>query len=157
ESDKRWKLWLANGEQASKTFDGDGVVQDVSEDGRWVASYGSGLPGSSLGHIREMAPGRMVANLEYPNVALAMRFSPDGQFCAVAPSFYLNDSTALYSVRIFRCDDGTLVRELAATLGNCVWCMTWSRDGRSLLAAERDGPVYIWDVPTGNSRHILRG
>jgi WD40 repeat protein len=157
ESDKRWKLWLANGEQASKTFDGDGVVQDVSEDGRWIASYVSGRPGRRLGQIREMATGRIVANLEYPNVALAMRFSPDGQFCAVAPSFYLNDSTALYSVRIFRCDDGTLVRELAATLGNCVWCMTWSRDGRSLLAAERDGPVYIWDVPTGNSRHVLRG
>jgi WD40 repeat protein len=96
-------------------------------------------------------------SVEYPKVALSLRFSPDGQFCAVAPSFYLNDSTAPYSVRVYRCNDGAMIRELAAALGNCVWCMTWSPDGRWLLAAERDGPVYIWDVESGNNRHILRG
>jgi WD40 repeat protein len=157
EMDKRWKLLFADGSQSSVAFGGDGVVQDISEDGRLIASHVSERPGRRLGQIRETASGRIIMSVEYPNVALAMRFSPDGQFCAVAPSFYVNDSTVPYSVRIYRCSDGTLVRELAATLGNCIWCMTWSPDGRSLLAAERDGPVYIWDVPTGNSRHVLRG
>jgi eukaryotic-like serine/threonine-protein kinase len=157
ESNKRWKLWLVDKSQNSSALEGEGVAQDISEDGRWIASYVADKPARRLAQIRESASGRVTMSIEYPNVALSMRFSPDGQFCAVAPSFYLNDSTAPYSVRIYRCNDGTPYRELAATLGNCVWCMTWSPDGRWLLAAERDGPVYIWDVGSGNNRHILRG
>jgi WD40 repeat protein/predicted Ser/Thr protein kinase len=157
EGDKRWKLWLADGSQNSLAFESDGVVQDVSQDGRWVAWHMTGPSGRQLAQIREIASGRVAMSVEYPRVALSLKFSPDGQFCAVAPSFYLNDSKIPYSVRIYRCNDGALIRELAASLGNCVWCMTWSPDGRWLLAAERDGPVYIWDVESGNNRHILRG
>jgi eukaryotic-like serine/threonine-protein kinase len=157
EGSKRWKLSRADASQNSVTLAGDGAAEDVSKDGRWIASYVSDRPGRRLAQIRETASGHITMSVEYPNVALSMRFSPDGQWCAVAPNFYLNDSTAPYSVRIYRCSDGTLFRELAAKLGNCVWCMTWSPDGRWLLAAERDGPVYIWDVESGNNRHILRG
>jgi hypothetical protein len=157
EGSKRWKLWHMDASQNSVEFAGDGTAQEVSADGRWIACYVNDRPGHRLAQIREIATGRVSMSVEYPNVALSMRFSPDGQFCAVAPSFYLNDSTVPYSVRIYRCNDGTLFRELASSLGNCVWCMTWSPDGRWLLAAERDGPVYIWDVESGNNRHILRG
>jgi eukaryotic-like serine/threonine-protein kinase len=160
EGDKCWKLWLIEGSQPSQpsvAFAGDGVAQDISADGRWFAWHVSNQRGGRLAKIRSAADDRITMSVEYPNVALAMKFSPDGQFCAVAPSFYLNDSNVPYSVRIYRCDDGTLVRELAATLGNCVWCMTWSPDGRWLLGAERDGPVYIWDATNGDMRHILRG
>jgi WD40 repeat protein len=155
--DKPWNLWLMDSSQASLAFSGEGSAQDVSEDGRWIAWSDSDRPGRRLAQIRETASGRITMSVEYPNVALSMRFSPDGQFCAVAPSFYANDSTAPYSVRVYHCNDGTLERELATSLGNCVWYMTWSLDGRLLLAAERDGPVYIWEVATGNNRHILRG
>jgi serine/threonine protein kinase/WD40 repeat protein len=157
EGDKLWKLWRMDASLGSASFAGDGVAQDISEDGRWFACHAAGEGDHRLAQIRETAGGRIAMSVEYPNVALSMRFSPDGQFCAVAPSFYLNDSNVPYTVRIYRSADGTLVRELALTLGNCVGCMTWSPDGRWLLAAERDGPVYIWDVETGDRRHILRG
>jgi WD40 repeat protein len=157
EGTKRWNLWLAEEKQDLVAFTGEGVAQDISNDGRWIACYVNDRHGRRLAQIRETVSGRVTMSVDYPRVALAMRISPDGQFCAVAPSFYLNDSTSPYSVRIYRCDDGTLVRELAQTLGNCIWCMNWSPDGRWLVAAERDGPVYIWDVESGNNRHILRG
>jgi WD40 repeat protein len=157
EEDKHWKLWTTDGSQSTLSLKGDGVVQDLSQDGSWLANFVTDSRGRRLAQVRETASGRLTMSIEYPNVALSLRISPDGQFCAVAPSFYLNDSTVPYSVRIYRCSDGMLVRELSAALGNCVWCMTWSPDGRWLLAAERDGPVYIWDVESGNNRHILRG
>jgi WD40 repeat protein len=157
EEDRRWTAWCADGAQSSVAIAGDGSAQDISEDGRRVALHVADGQGRRLAQIRETVGGRITMSVEYPNVSLSMKFSPDGQFCAVAPSFYLNDSTAPYSVRIYRCNDGKLIRELTTTLGNCVWCMTWSPDGGSLLAAERDGPVYIWDAKTGNIRHILRG
>jgi WD40 repeat protein/predicted Ser/Thr protein kinase len=157
EKDKRGHLWLTDAPQASLVSVLDGVVQDISMDARWIAWHDTDRPGRRLAQVREIATGRIAMSVEYPNVPLAMKFSPDSQFCAVAPSFYSGESTVSYSVRIYRCSDGTLIRELAAALGNCVWCMVWSPDGRSLLAAERNGPVYIWDALTGNNRHILRG
>jgi WD40 repeat protein len=157
DGDKRWKLWRIEDSQATLASAGDGIVQDVSADGRWFAWQTAGRPGRRIAEICEAGGDRITMSVEYPNVALAMKFSPDGQFCAVAPSFYLNDPNIPYSVRIYRCADGTMVRELGARLGNCVWCMTWSPDGRWLLAAERDGPVYIWDATNGDVRHILRG
>jgi hypothetical protein len=92
EAGKHWTLWLADGSQTSVSLAGDGVVQDLSEDGRWLACYASDRPGRRLAQVRETASGRITMSVEYPNVALSMRLSPDGQFCAVAPSFYLNDS-----------------------------------------------------------------
>lgn len=149
-----WKLWRVNDSEASIAFGGEGIVQDVSEDGRRVAYHVSDK-GRRLAQVRENETGRIVLNIPYPDTHLALRFSPDGEFCAVAPSYYHPD--AAYSVRIFRISDGVMVREIIGTLGNCVWCMSWSPDGLSLLAAERDGPVYIWDTESGNPRHILRG
>jgi predicted Ser/Thr protein kinase len=97
-----WTLWRLDEVQSSVAFEGDGSVQDVSEDGRWIACY---VPdqGRRLAQVRETATGRIAMNVPYPDVSLSLKFSPDGEFCAVAPSFYLNNSSAAYSVRIFRC------------------------------------------------------
>lgn len=157
ETDQQWTLWRANESQGVIALTSRGVVQDISPDNRWVASHVYVRPGLRLAQIRELATGRVVTSLEYRNVALGMKFSPDGEFCAIAPSFYSTDPSVPYNVRIFRCSDGSMVRELASELANCVWWMAWSPDGRSLLAAERDGPVYIWDTDIGTARHILRG
>jgi WD40 repeat protein len=152
-TDRNWQLWHAG----TVVFESPGNVQDLSADGRLAAWHQPHDEGRKLAMVRDNSTEKLLMRLEYPRVALAMKLSPDQKYCAVAPSFYSNDPRTSYSVRIYRCSDGALVRELTSGLGNCVWCMTWSLDGRSLLAAERNGPVYIWDAASGNIRHILRG
>jgi eukaryotic-like serine/threonine-protein kinase len=153
DSDQKWQLWHSG----SVLFESPGVIQDLSADGRLAAWHQPGEQRRKLAQVRDNMTGNLLMKVEYPWVALTMKLSPDQQYCAVAPSFYSNDPKTAYSVRIYRCSDGKLVRELTSGLGNCIWCMTWSHDGRSLLAAERNGPVYIWDAASGNVRHILRG
>src|SRR4030095_762858 len=84
EGDKQWKLISAEGSQNSVASEGNGVAQDISEDGRWLAYYMNDRAGRRLAQIREISGSRITMEAEYPNVALSMRFSPDGQFCAVA-------------------------------------------------------------------------
>jgi WD40 repeat protein/predicted Ser/Thr protein kinase len=157
EHHEHWQLWRVGSPIASVASEGAGVVQDISADGRRFAWNFENRSGSRIAQVRENATGRITMRVEYPNVPVGMKLSPDGEFCAVAPSIYSPDSTVAYSVRVYRCSDGILMRELTSALANCVWCLAWSPDGRSLLAAERDGPVYIWDVTSGNVRHLLRG
>jgi WD40 repeat protein/predicted Ser/Thr protein kinase len=156
-ADQQWTLWRADVTRGSVVLTVNGVVQGISADNRFITSHVYVRPGLRLAQIREMVSGRIVMNVEYPNVALGMRFSPDGEYCAVAPSFYSTDTSVPYAVRIYRSRDGALIRELASELANCIWWMAWSPDGRSLMGAERDGPVYIWDANNGSTRHILRG
>jgi eukaryotic-like serine/threonine-protein kinase len=150
--DREWQLL----HEGSVVFQSPGTVQDLSADGRLVAWHQSSDRGR-LACIRDNATSKLLMRLDCPKVALGIKLSPDQQYCAVAPSFYSSDPNTAYTVRIYRCQDGALVRELTSGLGNCIWCLAWSNDGRSLLAAERNGPVYIWDTVSGNMRHILRG
>jgi eukaryotic-like serine/threonine-protein kinase len=155
--DEAWQLWRIDKSEAAMVRAGIGVIQDFSVDGNLLAFHFSDQAGHRFAQVREISEDRVAMTLQYPDVALTMKFDPSGEYCAVAPSFYMTGQSAPYSVRILRSRGGALVREVASALGNCVWCMAWSADGRSLLAAERGGPVYIWDTVSGNTRHILRG
>jgi WD40 repeat protein len=155
--DKNWQLWQIDQSEAALVRDGDGVIQDISIDGNLLAFHFRNQAGYRFAQVRELSEDRVLMTLQYPDVGLKMKFNPSGEYCAITPDFYTTDQSVPYTVRIHRSRDGALVREVASALGNCVWYMVWSADGRSLLAAERGGPAYIWDVASGNTRHIFRG
>jgi eukaryotic-like serine/threonine-protein kinase len=155
---KGWQLWDLSQLEARLEANLTGVPQDLSDDGRLVAFYHQGEKvGHVIGEVRETAGGRPRFQLDFPQVSLKMRFNADASLCAVAPSSYLNDSDFPYSVRLHRCTDGSVAREMTAGMSNCIWSMAWSRDGSLLAAGERGGRTVIWSTRTGQAHHLIRG
>lgn len=152
-----WQLWDLATLDARLECELDGAVEDLSDDGTLVALTRAAEDGKVTAEVRETVGGRTRFRLGFPAVSLKMRFNGEGSLCAVAPSSYLNDSEFPYSVRVHRCEDGVVQRELSGGLGNCVWAMEFSRDGELLAAGERGGATYVWEVATGNARHVFRG
>jgi WD40 repeat protein len=134
-----------------------GEVEDLSEDGELVAYCFPGPEQTWQAEVRETLGGRVRFQLRGLPVPMKLRFNPAGDWCAVAPSAAVNHTNLPYSVRLHRCADGSVARELSAGLANCVWAMAWSRDGRWLGVGERGGATYVWDSRTGNPRHTIRG
>ena len=157
EDPDRWQLWNLTESAARLEAELTGAAEDLSDDGTLVTCAFRAAPEEMVAEVRETLGGRVRFRLKFPNVSLKMRFSGDGSLCAVAPSSYLNDTTFPYSVRIHRCADGAVERELSAGMANCIWAMAFSRDGELLAAGERDGATVVWEVRTGNARHALRG
>lgn len=153
----RWQLWDLAQLEARLVVELPGNVEDLSEDGRLVAYSVRVGSDQAMAEVRETMTDRVRFQLKFPNVSVKMRFSGDGSRCAVAPSSYQNETLFPYSVRIHRCDHGTVERELSAGMPNCIWAMAFSRDGELLAAAIRGGATAIWETRTGNARHILRG
>ncbi len=155
--DEDWQLWNLSESEGRLEASVPGTPDDISPDGRFAAYYYDQRPGETAGEIRDTAGGEIRLRLSYSSPTIKMRFSPDGELCAIAPSFYVNHTNFPYSVRLYRTSDGSMVREISSGLANCVWSMAWSRDGRLLAASERGGAAYVWDTATGNTVHIFRG
>lgn len=155
--DEDWQLWEISDSGTRLEGNVPGTPEDISADGRFASYYYDKRPGETIGEVRETAGGKIRFRVSYPSPTLKMRFSPDGELCAIAPSFYVNHTNFPYSVRLFRTSDGAMVREVSAGLANCIWSMAWNRDGRLLAASERGGAAYVWDTATGNTVHIFRG
>lgn len=152
-----WKLWDTSGAEAKLMGSFRGYPEDLSDDGRLVAFYHRTEREVTTAQVQETETGRVRFELSFPLVSLKMRFNPEATLCAVAPSFYLNDTAFPYSVKLHRSADGEVERELSAGMANCIWTMAWSRDGAYLAAGERGGAAIIWNAVTGNPRHTLRG
>ncbi len=58
------------------------------------------------------------------------------------------------TIVIFRPDDNTPLMRLKANPGERLTSLTWSRDGRRVIASSTSGVLYLWDSFTGES---LRG
>jgi WD40 repeat protein len=156
-TEKGWELWDLSGPNALCLGRFPGRVEDLSDDGELVACTYDGEGRQTVAEVREIGSGKVRFQLRFPTMTLKLRFDPAGTRCAVAPSFYLNDTDYPYFVRVHRCSDGALERELSAGLSNCIWTMEWSRDGLLLGAGERGGAAFVWDVRTGNPFHVFRG
>lgn len=152
-----WQLWSLEKKTAELRGEYPGYFEDFAASGTAFAFYHNSRRDRVLGEARSLPGNESLMQLEFPNVALKMRFSPDGSLCAVAPSSYVNNSPFPYTVRLHETRGGKVARELSAGLANCIWCMAWSDDGRMLAASERGGATLVWDTRTGNARHVFRG
>lgn len=152
-----WELWDLIEKAAHRLGWFAGVIEDLSDDGTLVACTHPGKPGQTVAEVREIDSGKIRFQLTFPEMALKLRFDPLAARCAIAPSFYLNYTDYPYFVRVHRCSDGKLEREVSSGLGNCIWTMEWSRDGRLLGAGERGGAAFVWEVASGNPLHVFRG
>ncbi|HTH48786.1 MAG TPA: WD40 repeat domain-containing protein, partial [Candidatus Limnocylindria bacterium] len=157
EQTEEWELWDLQGLTAHRLGRFPGNAEDLSDDGRLVAWTHPGPGAQTLAEVREIDSGQVRFQLPFPRMSLKLRFDPSASRCAIAPSFYLNHVDYPYFVRIHRCADGRLERELSSGLGNCIWTMEWSRDGRLLGAGERGGAAFVWEVAKGNPLHVFRG
>ena len=76
-----------------------------------------------------------------------VRYSPDGQYLAVAHSFGVD----LYGARTSR-----IVRRLDGHEG-AVRSIDFTQDGKKLATASWDRTVQVWDVLSGRQLHVLQG
>lgn len=153
----QWQLWDLATPSARLEATLEGQPEDLSDDGQLVAFFYADKTGGVSAEVRETKGGRSRFTLPFPPVLLTMRFSPAADLCAIAPSSSLNDSDFPYSVKLHRCADGNLERELTEGMSNFIGSMAWSRDGNLLAAGERGGAAAVWNTRTGHPRHLLRG
>jgi WD40 repeat protein len=92
--------------------------------------------------------GSIVHKISQPSGIAYMDLSEDGQY--VVTGGY--DS----KVRIYRLEDGALLKEFAGHEGT-VWTVAFSPDGKKIASAGDDLVVRIWDVATGRLLHKLPG
>jgi eukaryotic-like serine/threonine-protein kinase len=125
-----------------------GVLVAIRPDGKQIASSNLGNPylgpySVLLGdaetlHVRQALPIR----------ASALAYSPDSRLLALAVDAV---------VQLLDPDSGAEVRKLegpdAATSG--VTTVSFSSDGKSLLAGDSLGKLWLWDVATGKRLHKL--
>ncbi len=121
---------------------GRGVVFDVTPDGKLMTTYGQDFGGQDRDRplrLWEVATGKEVAAIRvYPQPEYLLHFSPDGQRLAVRHSDGL--------VRIW---DVATRRPLLALDPDGYWPtrLTFSKDGKSLVAGDDQSPILVvWDV-----------
>lgn len=116
---------------------------DYSPDGRFVVTGGN-RPGQSL-NIWDSGGGRaLVTRAPYETVR-EVTYSPDGRHIAIS------DETGVDLV------DAGSGRTVAHYGGGVVYEVAFSKDGRKLAAAQRDGSVTVWDVASGQQLAKLTG
>jgi len=118
-------------------------VKVFSPDGKILAVGGFGQKtGFSLWHVPD---GDLIRVLEYQwnvtmmrgNYPTAVAFSPDGKIVAAGDGFGV--------IRIWRMEDGTLIKELNNHFYKILW-LSFSADGMRLASSSADGTVRIWGI-----------
>jgi WD40 repeat protein/tRNA A-37 threonylcarbamoyl transferase component Bud32 len=94
------------------------------------------------------ANGLVAFSLQPSDMALALRFSPDGKLVATAHHDNL--------VRVWDSADGQLARTLKGHV-DAVWSLAFSPDSAQLASASHDGTVKLWDPRSGKETLSLMG
>jgi WD40 repeat protein len=104
-------------------------------------------------------------------VLVALAFSPDGQFLAVAdgPRRQPDSRVFHHYIRLFNLKTGRKIREFAGSPARAFGPLAFSPDGKTLAAAgyenrgiiinlgTKDNAIHLWEVATGAERLRLRG
>jgi WD40 repeat protein len=133
----------AKGKPLRHFAEGDSGMFDVSDDGRFLATYGkkagTGNPQSLSLRFWDIASGALVTSLplETRFYLSRFRFSPDGRRLATLHAGGL--------VRIWDIARKETILSLAAD-GHAVYDLRFSRDGRFLVGGHGNAPAVIWDM-----------
>jgi WD40 repeat protein len=139
----RHKLETGAGFLAQPAFPGQAAV---AADARTVA-----VPDLAKWVVRlfDTSTGKQRSVLPRPagTAVLALAFAPEGRTLAVASGVPGKSG----EIRLHNLVAGKEPRVLAG-YRNPVRALAWSRDGKTLAGAARDGTVKLWDVVAGNER-----
>ena len=146
-----------------------GPAVSLSADGAVLAWGGSGARGRAAVQVWDVAKAEVVARLDpAPQTGALPVLSPDGKLVAVRPSLYTAELAPQPVGRPGPADPGPAVtvwevaggKELfKARVGNAgpQTGVAFSPDGKLLAAGSGDGPVDLWEVPSGKPVRTLFG
>jgi WD40 repeat protein len=83
----------------------------------------------------------------------ALAFSPDGQMVAVGGG----EPSRNGELKLFRVDDGTLVREFTDAHSDTIFTVAFSHDGKSLASGAADRFMKAFEVETGKLLRTFEG
>src|SRR5580704_5173657 len=149
--DRTPKLWDINSGAVLRSYVGHTAAVralTISPNERWVASAGASKEdGDGTLRIWNFATGAEQSKyFPMPGWTYSAAWSPDDTILATTHD---NGVLQLRDVR-----DLSSVRELKGHV-NRIWFATFSPDGRSLISGSVDTTARIWDVKTGELRHVL--
>jgi WD40 repeat protein len=149
--DRTPKLWDISSGAVLRSYVGHTAAVralTISPNERWLASAGASKEdGDGTLRIWDFATGTEQSKyFPMPGWTYSAAWSPDGNTLATT-----HDSGIL-QLRDVR--DLSSVRELKGHV-NRIWFAAFSPDGRGLISGSVDTTARIWDVKTGELRHVL--
>jgi serine/threonine protein kinase/WD40 repeat protein len=165
ERDRDW--WLAAGD-----WGGNVTIWDVATGMLHVRCKGAGRRIDALGfssdgtlmatgdhdriHLWDVAGGALLLELHDARGYLSLAFSPDGRFLASGTAWPSGDDRAKDSseITIWNIENGRGIRSLHGLI-TPILEIRFSPDGRYVAALASDWRVAIWELRSGQLKHIL--
>jgi WD40 repeat protein len=119
----------------------------ISPDGTTLASAGR-----SNGRLWDLATGRVLLHLPFPDFATGLAFSADGLKLAVCSNHLVRPDQS--RVVVFELDHGRGLRTLRGLTGQVAQVQV-SPDGKQVAALTQNWQVALWNVESGQLLHVL--